>query len=244
MNTWKTRSLRLTVFLGSDGAAKANDLEWQDLTGEKPENVMNRRDQQAQEGPFLLGRLFLQKQLPARLDVVYVGSPKAEDSEDPVATLGPFEPAGEIFRGITHKVLDRVGSCQRLALGTEMVQPAHTALAAYEILVEHMRSATFRIEGGSEFVYQMNRPRDSKVLPGLLINRLARWNASSWQPVTVELTGPIHAFGGQPRVGAVITTDVNTDGERTTPLPGEKVREVFDELRELTVEIRDKGDIP
>jgi len=45
-------------------------------------------------------------------------------------------------------------------------------------------------------------------------------------------------------VGAVITTDVNTDGERTNPLPLDKLSVLFDELRDLTIEVRDQGDIP
>jgi len=205
---------------------------------------MNRGDQQSQEGPFPPGRLLLQKQLPGRLDIVYAGFPKPEQREDPVATLGTFEPAFEAFRTVAHKLFDRVGSSVRLALGAEMVQPADTALAAYRTLIGHIGSATFKVEGGSEFVYQINRPRNSKTLPGLLINRVARWNASSWQPVTFELTGGARILSGPLSVGAVITTDVNTDAERTNPLPEDKLAGLIDELRDLTLEIRDKGDIP
>jgi hypothetical protein len=113
-----------------------------------------------------------------------------------------------------------------------------------KILVDHMRSATFKFEGGQEFVYQINRLRKSKVVPTLTINRLMRWNASSWQPVTVELGAGVRALSGPARIGAVVTTDVNTDGDRPDPLPAEKLLDLFDELRDLTLEIRDRGDVP
>ncbi len=243
MTTWKVRSLRLTLFLPSDAAPKVSGLQWEDLTGTKPENVMNRGDQQSQEGPFAPGRLLLQKQVPGRLDLVYAGFPKAEP-EAPVATLGAFEPAFETLRDIAHTLFDRVGPPVRLALGAEMVQSADTALAAYRTLISHMGSATFKLEGGLEFVYQINRPRTSKALPELPINRVTRWNASSWQPVTFELTGGVRVLSGQASVGAVITTDVNTDAERVTPLPGDSLAALLEELRDLTIEIRDHGDIP
>ncbi len=244
MTTWKVRSLRLSLFLPSDAAPKVSALQWDDLTGTKPENVMNRGDQQSQEGPFAPGRLLLQKQLPGRVDIIYAGFPNREQPEVPVATLGTFEPAFEALRDIAYSLFDRVGPPVRLALGAEMVQSAETALAAYRTLISHMGSATFTVEGGLEFVYQMNRPRTSKALPGLVLNRLTRWNASSWQPVTFELTGGVRVLSGPASVGAVITTDVNTDGERSTPLPGDSLAALLDELRDLTIEIRDRGDIP
>src|SRR5213592_4177119 len=76
------------------------------------------------------------------------------------------------LRSVAHKLFDKLGSCVRLALRAEMVQPTETAMTAYRTLIGHMGSATFKADGGSEFVYQMNRPRESRVLPGLLINRL------------------------------------------------------------------------
>ncbi len=243
MTTWKVRSLRLTVFLSSEAAPRVSELRWEELAGAKPENVMNRGDQQYQEGPLGRGRLLLQKQ-QGRVDLLHAGFPQPEQPEDPVATLGTLEAASEALRGMAIKVLEQLGSCVRLAFGAEMVTPAQTNVAAYRTLVEHIGSATFKLEGGQEFLYQVNRPRDSKAVPRLLLNRLTRWHASSWQPVTVELTGAARVLSGQPRVGAVITTDVNTDGERTNPLPAEKLSELFDELRDLTIEIRDKGDIP
>src|SRR5439155_13431650 len=244
MTSWKVRSLRLTMFLASDAGQKASALEWEQLTRYKPENVINRGDNQAQEGPLGPGRLLLQKQMPSRLDVLYAGFPKADSPEDPVATLGDLEPSSDPLVGIAQKLFQKVNSCVRLALGSEMVTPAGSPIEAYRLLVEHMGSASFKLAGGHEFIYQMNRPRGSKVVPSLLVNRLTRWNASSWQPVTFEVGGVATIVRGQPKIGAVITTDVNTGGDRTEPLPSAKLLPLLSELREMTIEIRDKGDTP
>ena len=125
----------------------------------------------------------------------------------------------------------------------DFVQPVKTVADGYKLLVEHMKSASFNLDGGQEFVYQINRPRPSEKIKGLLLNRLTRWNASSWQPVTLEIAANTQVVKGQAKYGAAITTDINTDGERTAPLPSESAVELIDELRDLTVEIRDKGDV-
>lgn len=242
MTTWKVRSLRLTLFIAPDGAS-ATELRWEQLVGAKPESTMSRGNQEYQEGPLETGRLLLQKQ-QGRVDLLYVGSSQADQPQEPVATLGDFEPACERLRVLAQKVFGKVTHCVRLALGAELVQPAATSSAAYKMLVDHMRSAKFTFEGGQEFVYQMNRPRKSSVIPSLTINRLTRWNASSWQPVTLELGPGVRALSGPPRVGAVVTTDVNTDGERSDPLATDKLLDLFDELCDLTIEIRDRGDVP
>lgn len=242
MTPWKVQSLRVTVFLHSEVASIPSVLEWEHLTGAKPENVMNRGQQQVQEGPLRPGRLLLQKQM-GRLDVIYGGFPRPDEAEDPVATLGNLEEAWNGLRAITPALLKSLGPVVRLALGTELVQPAETTQAAYRILVDHIRSQSFELQGGQEFVYQINRPRKSEVSPPLLLNRLTRWNASSWQPVAFELGAGPRVLTGPPKVGAVITTDINTDSDRTTPLQPDKLSVLLEELLNLTAEIRDKGDI-
>ena len=42
---------------------------------------------------------------------------------------------------VAHKLFDKLGSCVRLALGAEMVQPTETAMTAYRTLIGHMGSA-------------------------------------------------------------------------------------------------------
>ena len=242
MTGWKARTLRLTVFLPHETFAKGSEVRFEEIVGTQPEHVVNRAGQQSEEGSFETGRILLQKQ-PGRIDVVLAGFPKAEEPEDPVATLGEFEVAFETLRSIAIKTFAKAGSLVRIALGAEMVTAAPSADAAYRILIDHIGSATFRLDGGQEFVYQINRPRRSNFLDGLLINRLTRWNASSWQPVTVEFGAGARVLSGPPRVGAVITTDVNTDGENAKPFPAELLPSILDHLRLLTVEIRDKGDI-
>ena len=242
MTTWKVRSLRVTVFLPAETASNAAGLTWEQLAGAKPENAANRAGRESEEGPFSPGRLLLQKQ-PGRVDVLYAGFPQGDSADDPVATLGSFETARKPLRAIAQKTFQSASPCVRVALGTELVQAVPDAPTAYKTLVEHMGSATFKLDGGQEFVYQINRPRLAMAVPNLVINRLTRWNASSWQPVTVELTGGAQVFKGEPKVGAVITTDVNTDGERADALPTEKLLSLFDEMCDLTIEIRDKGDV-
>jgi hypothetical protein len=247
MDPWKVRVLRLTAFVESDeGWAAAHQVQWEDLTSSKPEAKQSKGDEEQQEGPFPPGRLILQKQ-PRRVDVLYAGTGEDMEPATPVVTVGPFEPASEALRGVAAKLFDKVGRwCTRLALGTDFVRMAATVEEAYQALVEHIRTTPFKLKGGQDFVYQLNRPRKSRVVPDMQINRLTRWNASSWRPVRFQvgggsspmvLTGPAH-------IGAVVATDVNTVADRTEPLPANQLLALFEELRGLTAEIRDHGDIP
>lgn len=246
MPAWKVTVLRLTLFVGSEEGQKLlSAIQWRDLTGTDPESIQGKGDDQLQQGAFPPGRLLLKKE-PGRLDVFFGGENQGKEAELPVATLGPFEPASAALRGMASKVFGILGEVTiRLALGADLVQPAETSQEAYRILTQHIRSASFKLEGAQEFLYQINRPRNSQVISGLLLNRLTRWSAGSWQPIRLETGGgaaPV-VVTGPARVGAVISTDANT-AVRTAPLPADKLLNLFDELCESTIEIRDKGDVP
>lgn len=238
--------MRLTLFVSLDAGSPLEAVSWASLTGAKPENVQNKAGDEREEGPFLGGRLLLQKQ-PQRVDLYYA-KPVSEENEpeDPVPTLGELESAFETFHGVVSQLLESLHSCcVRIAFGTEFVRPAESLEAAYRTVVEHIGSATFHLEGGQEFLYQINRPRPSRVLKSLVINRLTQWHASSWQPVRFVMgTGNAQTLLGPRRIRSTITTDVNTDAERRVPLPGESLGALVKELQEMTAEIRDKGDIP
>jgi hypothetical protein len=248
MAPWKVQLLRVTLFVSPDADPSFEALSWAGLTGAKPESVQNKAGDEREEGPFLGGRLLLQKQ-PRRVDLYHARTVSdEEEAEDPVATLGELEPAFESVRGVVSKLLESLRTCcVRIALGTDMVQPVETVQAAYKTLVNHIRSATFSLEGAQEWLYQVNRPRESKVLKPLVVNRLTRWHASSWQAVRFQVvvgTGPEARAYGPTRIGAVVSTDVSTQADRGDPLPGGSLLPLLEELRGLTVEIRDRGDIP
>ena len=242
MTSWKARSLRLTVFVASEASEKAAALGWQDIVGEKPETEMNRG--QLQVGPLPPGQLVLQKQGPTRVDMVYAGIPQEGDSsDDPIATLGPFEPAYETFRTLALRVFEKVGPVLRLALGTELVTGAKDVKSAYDLLLKHIRSTSFDLNNASEFVYQINRARPSRIVSGLKVNRLVKWHASAWQSVQLEIGAATRTVTGKLNVGAVITTDINSEAERVEPLPADRIAALLDELRDLTAEVRERGDI-
>jgi len=97
-----------------------------------------------------------------------------------------------------------------------------------------MRSAIFKLEGGRSSFTRSTDPRleGYATAPDQSSYTVARIVVATSHGRTDRAA---RIISGKPRVGAVITTDVNTDGERTNPLPLDKLSVLFDELRDLTM---------
>jgi hypothetical protein len=244
MTTWFTRTLRLTLLLSPSANQTGARLAWKKLTGKKPDKVTRHGNEQFAEGLFPPGRLLVQVR-PSRLDVISFGLPESNPRQaDRNPSLGPFEAASAKLRGLAEGLFADPGPYLSMALAAELVSPAETRVAAYRILVDHMGSATFNLEGGQEFLYEINRPRGSKVIAQLVVNRLTRWAATSWHPFVFETGIGPRLLSGPKSIGAVITPDIFTDTDRVEPLPPDRLRDLFSELCDMIVEIRDRGDIP
>src|SRR5438445_5663899 len=184
---WHARSLRLTAFPmpGSDLSQAPN---WQGLVGQAPEATVSRAGQVVETGPLRPGVLQLAKQGPLRADLVLSAVPNPEGPDPELPALGVVQDAVAVFGPFAETFLHGSPPLQRIAFGADLVYPRQSRDEAYRYLTEAIRGARIDLDGASEFLYQINRPRESALLRGVRLNRLSKWSASMWQNFVFDAT--------------------------------------------------------
>jgi len=243
---WITEILRLTAF-PTPPAPPRNPEWWSALVGEQPQTVVTqpRTGEHREEGPFRNAVLVSSIQLN-RIDWLLrpnVEDPRAID----FPMVGSFTEAVEPFVEVMLKwlSLDTCPSLQRLAFGTILQLPVDDRPTGYRLLSTYLPYVTIDLEHTRDFLYQINRPRESNTgIGGLSINRLAKWSVGSGQWVDVLLTTPrsSESIWGRWRAFCRLELDVNTAAEFGGPLPKDRLTSVLLELIDLSKEIISEGD--
>jgi hypothetical protein len=238
---WIAEVLRVTLFTSPDTPL---NVKWQDLTGEAPESFEDRAREHIQRsvGSFGPGLLELVIQ-PTRLD--WVLRPPGNPSSD-MPTLGLHSTAIETFAAAVRTWLSKSPPAIRIAFGAVLHISVSDLKSGYNHLKPFLPSIQIDVEGSTDLFYQINRPRQSHVLPaGQMINRLSRWTVTELRLFQLTSTGgdmqklnPITNFISR------LELDISTALHNSTPIEGEMLRNVFDELVSAAVEISTGGDVP
>jgi hypothetical protein len=103
------------------------------------------------------------------------------------------------------------------------------------------------LKDASEFLFQINRPRQSKSIPGIEINRLSRWSSSSITGFEFSIMpaaiGQSVVTTREPAHATRIELDVSTPADRRAAIPQNTQAKLFVEMSELAKEIVLKGDV-
>ena len=102
-----------------------------------------------------------------------------------------------------------------------------------------MRDVKVDPDSWRDLQYQINRPRESREMPGLLINRLSKWGV-----LQLEVT----LFTDSKRVSRTelvrLEVDISSDKDSQRELSSDKAAyRLFSEFRKLGKEIASSGDI-
>ena len=137
----------------------------------------------------------------------------------------------------------------RVAFGVNLVQPADGMLEAQVRLTSYLRDLAIDLENSSDFLYQINRRRESKTIPQLTINRLSKWS------IVTQAVGSFAVQSNQDVVGVVLSTpvtqsfasslelDINTVPDNGLNFPQSQLNDLFGELVNLGKEISEEGDV-
>ena len=246
---WDAESLRLSAF--PTPASPIEDVGWwAALMGEPPEVevVRPREGGRRKEGAFELGRLVIQTS-PARIDLQAIPSHEQEATGGDFLFIGKFEQVLERFAEVMNRWLN-LDSCpeiRRIAFGAVLISPVDSRVSGYRQLATYLPSVTIDPENSTDFLYNINRPRDSAAgIPNLKINRLSKWSVAhiSTAGLVVESTGISYHGVPQGHFACRLELDINTAAERREPLPREEVPSVWQELLNLGKEIVIDGDQP
>lgn len=249
IEAWETEFLRLTAF-----PAPASPVEdvgwWESLTGEPPEVevVRPREGGKRIEGAFENGRLVMQVS-PARIDLRVIPSPEREATTAGFFTIGKFTEILAPFTQVTSRWLnlDSRPEIQRIAFGAVLLSPVDSRASGYRQLAGYLPAVNIDPEHSSDFLYQINRARDSATgITNLTINRLSKWSvaAISMGGLVLEPTQILYHEVPQRYFACRLELDINTTTGRQEPLPRETVPSIWEELMDLGREIVIAGDIP
>ena len=130
----------------------------------------------------------------------------------------------------------------RLALGAIMLNEVTSRHVGYELLQKYLHFVKIDTKNSRDFMYQINRPRASREIPDLVINRLSKWSVVTVAQGEVQLPLSISKVITQSFFGR-IELDVNSAAEYQDTYDGPTSQWLFEEFVEMAEEIARKGDV-
>jgi hypothetical protein len=233
---WTAEQLRVTCFT-SDQVGEGQVSWWSAITNSQPESSTARPalGTYTAQGPFMEGQLTLAIS-PGRIDWVLSGR---QSEEFPVASLDSLSASREAFVGMLKIWLEKhKPTANRLAFGLIANRRVQHRREGYETLASLLPAVKIDAERSSDFFYQINRPRHSKTIDGLLLNRLSKWAVAEIAFLPIGANAQAVTF-----YACRSEIDINSDKDRVDGL-GTKSPYLLEELGAMAVEILEGGDVP
>jgi hypothetical protein len=211
---------------------------WHEVVGDEPEHSVKQRalSLTSDSGRFVDGALTLNI-VPSRVDWIYEAVGVRTDGGVP-ALLGPFPSAAAplIQIGCRWATKASFPPTYRIALGATLFSPVSSREAGYRELSNFVAGVPDPGEA-SDFQYQVNYPRRSRVgSQDLLVNRLAKWSVNA---VRLGIIGPggMAAALGEIKSHLSLELDINTSGDRESPIPQEEIGDIVRDLLDGAKEV-------
>jgi hypothetical protein len=249
IEAWETESLRFTAF--PIPASPIEDVSWwQSLVGQPPEVEVTRPREGGirAEGAFEAGRLILET-LPFRIDLRLIPSPELSAAASGFATIGKFTEILAPFAQVTNRwlSLDSCPEIQRIAFGAVLFASVDSKESGYRQLAAYLPGVDIDPEHSIDFLYQINRPRESTTeISNLTINRLTKWSVALifGGDFFVEPTQISYHETPQKHIACRLELDISTTVGGREPLPRDRIPSILSEFMDVAKEIVIEGDIP
>ena len=207
--------------------------------------LRQRTGEHISQGTYANGKLILTIH-PLRVEWRYIPSEDTSVLQGEIPVLGPFLEQADMFHKLSNQWFQSK-NCPplvRLAFGAEMVLPVDNHVEGYHLLSSYL---PFEVDGvnSSDFRYQINRRRDSKMgIPDLKINRLSKWSILRVQAQIGSPAAPTAVRQLPDLYACNLELDINTTPDFDGELQPDDCSRIFNELIELGKEIAQEGDIP
>ena len=245
---WQAESLRATTFHAPGESATRSTNTWENIVGEQPEQVLTRpREGIIQQSGLFEGKPLVLISRQDRVDWILQGAigPPVEPLPGP-PTLGPLPAAMDSFTRVVGEWLSVSPTATRLAFGAALFIRVNDLASACRELSRFLPNVNPGGTDSPDFLYQVNRPRTSKLPIAVRINRLAKWSVMQGGTISIGIGpggGPMSA-SASPELACRLELDINSAAESVRPIPQDQTRPLFDELVALGGEIADSGDVP
>jgi hypothetical protein len=249
--TWKTESLRVTAFRLSAEPVSVDSL-WRDVVGSPPERI----DHRPKEGVINAtasyeGATLTLSATSQRTDWVWVVQDVMHPpSQTEYPSIGEFGKVEKVFIDLATKWINQNSAISRVAWGGTLLLPVPSKEEGYETLNRFLPNMKLDPVGSADLLYRINRPRQSKVVDGLRINRLSNWAVAFTKYVAFQLVAgpagqtPAASMPGPELHACRMQFDINSDATRQEPLPDRSLASLLEEMIELSREIAARGDVP
>jgi len=250
ISNWQVGTLRLTAF-PNDIMANLETTWRSDIPGIEVEvrNQQTREGLRQESGSFKRGQLLLTTRQD-RIDWHYIPKSDAIVSDDGFPTISDFPGSLADFLPLMSEWL-KLESCppiKRLAFGAVLFYPVESLRDGYSRLLAHLAKFDPDLENTRDFLYQVNRWRESELsIPNLQVNRLSKWSVPDMVNIHIRTSksSPKSAnLRNSHHFACRLDLDINTAQEFPDILPREQLHEILDEFVNFGKEIAEKGDIP
>jgi hypothetical protein len=241
---WNADMLRLTAF-HRPGALGATTGWWQQLTGQEPESsvLKPKSGDRGEVGIYEGVSLGLQIQpLVGRVDWILGEPDDSFENPDNVSFLHRLN----LFMNLVSRWLrDSCPPTTRVALGAILTFGVADRATGYRTIANFLPFDPDP-DTSQDFLYQINRPRRSRVIPDQEINRLMRWSVGLHlhQTIDVSRQGMAPSTPNISRSFCRLELDINTMQRAENQPPLERLPDLLGEFVGLAQEIIREGDIP
>ena len=133
-----------------------------------------------------------------------------------------------------------------------LLEPVENREKGYLRITDYVPSVKIDPQRSEDFLYQINRPRESTVIKGMRLNRLSKWSVASFLPVRFSIGMPqsqpgqplFYSHGGTPAMACRAEFDLSTATGIQHELPHDMLQSIFNELVALGSEMAQYGDVP
>lgn len=247
MINWQTEQLRLTAFPQS---IDKNHLEewWSSIIGTDPTSIQTlpQKGLSVVEGSHDLGK-FVFNLNPNKIHLRLIADSEDDVFSPTITTVGDFTSIVDPFVEIVTKWFE-VDSCPnltRLAFGAVLLFHVENRAEGYQYLNDLLPCVDLDPENSSDFIYQINRSRETNSgIKDLKINRLSKWAVQLIRGGIFKLSpDKITSVQQDSSFYIRLELDINTSNEFIGELEISSLDELFRELVSLGIEISTKGDI-
>lgn len=243
LNEWLAESLRATIF-PPPGVAPVAETWWRDTLNREPDTraIKPATREHLEEGLLEGAKLLLTVNPIGVVQWQVVALPPTEVPSDLLAA-GPLMTILPSFIGLLERWFPMCPGASRIAFGAVGLLRVSGHREAYERLATFLRSVKIDPEKSTDFLYRINRPRESITsISDLRINRLSTWHAIRMGVLASPTGSGPYALINE-RHACRVEVDINTVPTFQGTFTPHQVTEVFRELQRLGLEIIEAGDI-